>query len=193
MPYTYYNTDERKRTSGSTLQAMAGMGLPKSYMSVILGKHQSSIYRPFNRNRSGGVYTGNEAQAMSEQRRLDNKPRPKTDDYALMSEITALFKKDLSPDQISGRWGTKYPGRPEKQASASTIYKHLYRETAEDPLLKDHFRRNRANEAAIADRISANPITVGRYRKPEWEPLYPIWKFTVQSTVFPLPPVHPRH
>jgi IS30 family transposase len=72
---------------------MEGMRLPKNYMAVILGKYQSSIYREFNRNRSGGVYTGNEAQAMSEQRRLDNKPSPKIDDYALMNEITALFKK----------------------------------------------------------------------------------------------------
>jgi hypothetical protein len=64
---------------------MAGMGLPKNYMTVILGKYQSSIYRKFNHNGSGGVYTGNETQAMSEQRRLDNKPYPKTDDYALMN------------------------------------------------------------------------------------------------------------
>jgi IS30 family transposase len=123
---------------------MEGMGLPKSYMAVILGKHQSSIYREFNRNGSGGVYTGNEAQAASEQRRLDTKPSPKIDDDALMSEITALFKKDLSPDQISGRLRVAYPDKPEKQASTSTIYRHIYRETAEDPLLKDHFRQKQA-------------------------------------------------
>jgi IS30 family transposase len=64
-----------------------------------------------------------------------------------MSEITALFKKDLSPDQISGRLRLQYPDRPEKQASPSTIYQHLYRETAEDPSLKEHFRQNHANEA----------------------------------------------
>ncbi|MDR3160627.1 MAG: hypothetical protein LBU28_03330 [Spirochaetaceae bacterium] len=79
------------------------MGLPKGYMSVILSKHQSSIYRKLNRNGSGGVYTGKEAQATSEQRRLENKPSPKTDDNALMKEITALFKKDLLPDQIARR------------------------------------------------------------------------------------------
>ena len=139
MPYTHYNTDER-----NALQAMAGMGLPKNYMAVIVGKHQSSIYREFNRNGSGGVYTGNEAQAMSEQRRLDNKPSPKIDDYALMNEITALFKKDLSPDQISGRLRTQYPNEPEKQASSSTIYKHIYRETAKTPALKEHFRQKHA-------------------------------------------------
>jgi IS30 family transposase len=72
-------------------------------MAVILGKHQSTIYREFSRNGSGGVYTGNEAQKTSEQRRRDNKPSPKIGGRALMNEITALFKKDLSPDQISGR------------------------------------------------------------------------------------------
>jgi IS30 family transposase len=123
------------------------MGLPKSYMSVILGKYQSSIYREFNRNGSGGVYSGAEAQAASEQRRPDNKPSPKTDNDALMREITALFKKDLSPDRISGRLRVQYPDRPEKQASPSTIYRHLYQETAEDPSPKEYFRQNRASEA----------------------------------------------
>jgi IS30 family transposase len=123
---------------------MAGMGLPKNYMAVILGKHQSTIYREFSRNGSGGVYTGNEAQAASEQRRLDNKPCPKTGDYALMNGITVLFKKDLSPDQISGRLRAEHPDEPEKQASTSTIYKHVYQETAKDPALKAHFRQKQA-------------------------------------------------
>jgi IS30 family transposase len=123
---------------------MDGMGLPKSFISVIVGKHHSSIYRELNRNGSGGVYTGAEAQAASEQRRLDTKPRPKTDDAALMREITGLFKKDRSPDQISGRLRVKYRDRPGKPASTSTIYQHLYQETAKDPSLKDHFRQKQA-------------------------------------------------
>jgi IS30 family transposase len=52
MPYTRYNMDER-----NALQAMEGMGLSKDYMAVILGKRLSGIYREFNRNRSGCVYT----------------------------------------------------------------------------------------------------------------------------------------
>jgi IS30 family transposase len=49
MPYTHYNTDER-----NALQAMEGMGLPKSGMAVVLGKHRSSIYRELNRNGTAG-------------------------------------------------------------------------------------------------------------------------------------------
>ncbi|MDR0377302.1 MAG: hypothetical protein LBH70_05860, partial [Spirochaetaceae bacterium] len=60
MPYTRYTTDER-----NALQAMEGMGLPKSYSAVILGKHPSSVYRELGRNSSGGVYTGNEAHKAS--------------------------------------------------------------------------------------------------------------------------------
>jgi IS30 family transposase len=123
---------------------MAGMGLPKNYMSVILGRHQSAIYREFSRNRSGGVYTGNEARAAGEQRRLDNKPGPKTDDHALMDGITKMFKADLSPDQIAGRLKANYPAMPENQASTPTIYQHVYQETAEDPALKVHFRQKHA-------------------------------------------------
>jgi IS30 family transposase len=120
MPYTHYNTDER-----NALQAMEGMALPKCYMSVIVGKHPSSIYRELSRNGTDGVYTGNEAQALSVQRRLETKPSPKRDDGALMREIMMLFKQDLSADQIAGRLGVLYPGQREKQASPSTIYTYL--------------------------------------------------------------------
>jgi IS30 family transposase len=81
---------------------MEGMGLSKSYMSVILDKHPSGIYREIQRNGSGGVYTGAEAQQANVQRRLDNKPSAKLDDPALTREIMCLFKQDLSADQISG-------------------------------------------------------------------------------------------
>jgi IS30 family transposase len=62
---------------------MEGMGLPKSYQAVILGKHPSSIYRELDRNRTCGVYTGKEAHEASAQRRLEAKPSPKLDDPAL--------------------------------------------------------------------------------------------------------------
>jgi IS30 family transposase len=111
---------------------------------VILGKHPSSIYRELNRNGSGGVYTGNEAQAASAHRRLESKPSPKLDDPALTREIMKLFKQDLSADQIAGRLKAACPEQPEKQASTSTIYTFLYRETAKDSALKEHFRQKQA-------------------------------------------------
>ena len=141
MPYTHYTTDER-----NALQAMGGMGLSKSIISVILGKHLSSVYREIRRNGTGNVYTGNEAQAAAVQRRLDNKPSPKLDNDALMDTITSLFKTDLSPDQISGRLEILYPDQLEKQVSTSTIYTHLYRETAKDNALKVHFRQKHSKQ-----------------------------------------------
>jgi IS30 family transposase len=91
------------------------------------------------------VYTGNEAQAASVQRRLEGKSSPKPDDHELMGEIMRLFKQDLSADQISDRLGVVYPEQPEKQASPSTVYAYLYREAAKAPELKEHFRQNRAS------------------------------------------------
>jgi IS30 family transposase len=126
---------------------MEGMGLPKSYMSVLLGKHPSSIYREIRRNGSGGIYTGTEARQASVQRRMDNKPSPKLDEPALTREITCLFKQDLSADQIAGRLEALYPDQPEKRASPSTIYTYLYRETAKDPALKEHFRQKTGKTA----------------------------------------------
>jgi IS30 family transposase len=123
---------------------MEGMGPPKCYMSVILGKHPGSIYRELQRNGSGGVYTGAEVQQANVQRRPDNKPSPKLDDPALMREILRLFKQDLSADQVSGRLGVLYPDQGKKQALPSTIYACLYRETAKDPALREHFRQKQA-------------------------------------------------
>jgi IS30 family transposase len=111
MPYTRYNADER-----NALQAMEGMGLPKNYEAVILGKHLSSVCRELDRNSSGGVYTGNEAHRASVRRHTENKPSPKLDDSALRREIMSLFKQDLSADQIAGRLEVLYPGQEGKQA-----------------------------------------------------------------------------
>ena len=98
------------------------------------------------------MYTGNEAQAARVQRRLDNKPSPKLDDHALMREITALFKKARSPDQIAGRRGVLHPEQREKQAVPSTSSTPVYRETAKDPALKAQFRQNQAKPRKIQDR-----------------------------------------
>jgi IS30 family transposase len=166
----------------NALQAMEGMGLPKCFMSVILGKHPSSVYRELNRNRTGGVYTGNEAQLASAQRRLEAKPSPKLEDPALTREIMGLYKQDLSPDQISGRLEVLYPFQPEKQASPSTIYTCVYRETAKDPALKEHFRQKQAKprkrkgvkdrRGRIPDRVSIDErpkIVEQKSRVGDWE------------------------
>jgi IS30 family transposase len=108
---------------------MEGMALPKYFISVISGKHVCSIYRELNRNGTNRVYTGNEAQALSVQRRLETKPSPKLDNPALTQEIMALFKQDRSADQISGRRGVRHPDQREKQASTSTVYTCLYGES----------------------------------------------------------------
>jgi IS30 family transposase len=71
MPYTHYTTDER-----NALQAMESMGLSKSEMAALLGKHPGSVYRKLSRNSTGGVYTGSEDQRAAEQRRLDGKRAP---------------------------------------------------------------------------------------------------------------------
>jgi IS30 family transposase len=177
MPYTHYTTDER-----NVLQAMKGMTLPKCFISVILGKHVSSIYRELNRNGTDGVYTGNEAQALSIERCLETKPSPRLDDHALTRDIVSLFKQDLSADQISGRLGIRYPDQRERQVSTSTVYTCLYGETAKAPALKEHFRQQQAKprrrkgtkgrRGQIPDRVSIDErpnIVEEKSRVGDWE------------------------
>jgi IS30 family transposase len=149
---------------------MEGMGLPKCFMSVILGKRPSSVCRELNRNSAGGVYTGKEAHEADARRRLENKSSPKLDDPALIREIMGLFKQDLSPDQISGRLGVLYPEQPEKQASPSTIYACIYRETARTPALREHFRQKQAKprkRKGVKDRRGQIPDRVSIDKRPK--------------------------
>jgi IS30 family transposase len=67
------------------------MGLSKSEMAALLGKHPGSIYRELSRNGIGGVYTGSEARRAAEQRRLDSKPSPKLGSPALTQKILDRF------------------------------------------------------------------------------------------------------
>jgi IS30 family transposase len=93
-----------------------------------------------------------------------------------------LFKQDLSPDQISGRLEVLYPFQPEKQASTSTIYTCVYRETAKDPALKEHFRQKQVKprkrkgvkdrRGRIPDRVSIDErpkIVEEKSRMGDWE------------------------
>jgi IS30 family transposase len=80
-------------------------------MSVILGKHPSSVYCELRWNSTGGVCSGQETHGASEQRRVDTKPCPKIDHPVLTGEIMRLFPQDLSPEQISGRLGVHTPKR----------------------------------------------------------------------------------
>jgi len=138
MPYTHYTIDER-----NALQAMIGMGLSRNYISVILGKHLSSVYRELNGNSCEGIYTGREAQYEAEDRRRIAKDSPKMNDPVLMGEVRELFKRDYSPDQIAGRLKGIYAENPEKWVSHETIYRYLYQRMAEEPTLKHHFRHPR--------------------------------------------------
>jgi IS30 family transposase len=161
---------------------MEGMGLPKSCAAVILGKHPSSVYRELCRNSTGGVYTGNEAQALSAQRRLETRPSPKLGSPALTGEIINLFKEGLSPEQISGRLGVLYPEEPGMRVSTSAVYTCLYGETAKDSSLKEHFRQKQAKprrrkgakdrRGQIPERVSIDerPKTAGdKSRAGDWE------------------------
>jgi IS30 family transposase len=149
---------------------MEGMGLSKSDMAVILGKHPGSIYRELKRNGTDGVYTGSGAQALSVQRRLETRPSPKLGSPALTGEILNLFKGDLSPDQISGRLGILYPEEPEMRASPSAIYTCLYGETAKDPALKERFRQKQAKprlRKGVQDRRGQIPGRVSIDERPK--------------------------
>jgi IS30 family transposase len=134
MPYTHYTIDER-----NALLAMIGMGLPRNYISVILGKRLGSVYRELNGNSSEGIYTGREAQYEAEDRRRTAKDSPQMNDPIPMREVLELLKKDYSPDQIAERLKSIYAENPKKWVSHETIYRYLYQRMAEEPELKRHF------------------------------------------------------
>jgi IS30 family transposase len=73
-------------------------------------------------------------QESAAERREESKPSPTLKNIVLSGIVLAMFKKDLSPEQLAGRLPLLYPADPEIQVSTETIYQYVYHELEKDPL-----------------------------------------------------------
>jgi IS30 family transposase len=100
--------------------------IPIQEIAKRLAKHPATIYRELKRNQTNGFYFSDKAQQLSQIRRHESKPCPKSGSGTLMGEVIKKLKLRHSPEQIAGRLKLDYPGETSKHVSTETIYKHVY-------------------------------------------------------------------
>lgn len=105
-----------------------GLALGDSCAAVAkrLGRASSSVSREVRRNGGRARYRAADAESTAVQRRRRPKPSKLAGSRALRREVELKLKLHWSPNQISAWLKREYPGQPEMQLSAETIYVSLY-------------------------------------------------------------------
>lgn len=135
MKYQQITTEERY-----TFSALRKQGLPIAKIAIIMGRHKSSLYREFNRNKSTrGHYATAEADSMTRgRRRLSRRNRHYTEkDFIL---VKCLLRKKLSPEQIVGF--IRRFNLMRRRLSHETIYQYIWRDKANGGNLWSHLRQS---------------------------------------------------
>ena len=93
-----------------------------------LGRAPSTISREVRRNLSSSPrrYRAFPAHIKAAGRARRCRPRKLAAGTPLRAVVAGLLRQDYSPGQISGRLRRDYPGQPELQVSAETIYQALF-------------------------------------------------------------------
>jgi IS30 family transposase len=84
-----------------------------------------TITRELQRNRIGGRYSAQMAQALTERRRCERPLVRKMERTTIRDAVEDGLIQAWSPDQISGRQKRRLPKQPESHVCASTIYRWI--------------------------------------------------------------------
>ena len=96
-------------------------------ISLILGRHRSSIYREIKRLKEKEAYRPSLANQDANQKASSRKKGCYKFDRALLSLVLyRLVKLRWSPEQISARLKQAYPEERTKNISHESIYKYIY-------------------------------------------------------------------
>lgn len=117
----------------------------KTVLSQSLGRHHSTIYREYKRNRTKG-YQHEEAQKKADKRRYKKPCKLDTNGILRLLVVTLLIDKN-SPEVISFYLKDNFPDNTSMHVSHEAIYKWIYRQCLLPELLftKRRRRQNRAN------------------------------------------------
>jgi IS30 family transposase len=136
MKYQQLTTDDRY-----TLSALRMQGYSVAKMANIIGRHKSTIYREFKRNKSkqSGGYVAFEADSQTRgRRRRSRRNRHYVDDHFKI--VRELVLKDWSPEQIVGHIRDKNLMR--RKMSHETIYQYIWRDRHNGGHLWRHLRQS---------------------------------------------------
>jgi len=136
MKYRQITTEERY-----TLSALRKQGLTVTEISIIMGRHRSTIYRETKRNLSPRkwCYRPLEADSMTRGRRRRSRRNRHYYDYDFLL-VRKLLRKKWSPEQIVGH--IRRFKLMKRRMSHETIYQYIWRDKANGGDLWTHLRQS---------------------------------------------------
>jgi IS30 family transposase len=151
--YSHLTLEERCR-----LRGLMEMGLSKTEIARRLGRHRSTIYREFGRNRNAAGYRPDGAGRLAWARKLRGSRIVRS--IRLREHVEDRLAMGWSPEQIAGRMELE---EVEHRVSAESIYRHAYspagrqaglpRQLAQRKAKRGRRRRNGRREPSIPNRI----------------------------------------
>lgn len=133
MSYHQFTRDER-----FCLWELNSKGLSIRKIAGALGRSASSVSRELKRNSSSKGYHPIPAHTKAKKRKRLLRSSSLQTDPELNAYVISHLKEYWPPQAIAGRWSMIHPDRP---ISASTIYRHIKRNTLPDIDRKQHLRR----------------------------------------------------
>jgi IS30 family transposase len=117
----YLSLAEREEISVGLAQRLSRRQIARR-----LGRPVSTVSREIRRNSVRGTYRAHLAQREAQGRARRPKPAKLAVNDELREWVQQKLRLDWSPEEISGRLKTEFPGRAEMRVSAETIYQSLY-------------------------------------------------------------------
>lgn len=112
-----------------TLSALSQQGLSVRHIAKIMGRHPSTLYREFQRNRchGDGAYRSSKAQRRTRSRRSKSRRNAQYTEQDFLI-VRKLLKKRWSPEQIVGH--IRRNRLMKKRLSHETVYQYIWRDKA---------------------------------------------------------------
>jgi IS30 family transposase len=133
-------------------------------MARRLGRHRSTIYREFARNRDSRGYSAVRAQRHADERRRNRPLVRQLDRPTIRREVCQGLLNYWSPEQIAGRMRRRRHGQPQKLLSHQTIYEWIRAQP--DRRYWQAFLRFGGQRRKRRDRRGKIPRTVEINRRP---------------------------
>lgn len=140
------------------IQKMKYSGFKKYEIGNFLGRHHSTIYREYARNKTRG-YQYNEAHAIAKERHCKKKNKLDNNGLLRLLVITLLSNYN-SPELISYYLKVNFPDEPTMNISHESIYKWLYKH--KNPSLLKFLFTKRAKRQIRSNKYKKRNIVSGK-------------------------------
>ena len=147
-------------------------GKSNTEIAELMGRHRSTVCRELHRNTGQRGYRPQQAQRLSNERRLASRRPHKMDDPDVHQYVQQKLERLWSPDQIAGRVERDFPRTPARWLSRQAIYDWINGNNPEWRTLLRRGGRPPEKRGKLTDcvRIDGRPEVINRRRRyGDWE------------------------